>query len=45
MEENLQVELYNNSTPWSIDVWSLGVLLVEIISGFPTDMEYKCRIT
>ncbi len=30
--------------PWSIDVWSLGTILLEILSGVPHWMGYKCRI-
>lgn len=30
--------------PWSIDIWSLGVILLEIVIGFPIWMSYKGRI-
>ena len=28
----------------STDVWSLGVILVEIITGIPIWLSYKCKI-
>ena len=31
--------------PWSIDVWSLGILTLELVLGFPIYMAYKCRLT
>ena len=30
---------------WSIDVWSLGVIVLELIVGFPVWMSYKGQIT
>lgn len=30
--------------PWSIDVWSLGAILVEFVIGFPLWLSYKGRI-
>ena len=39
--EKLSTKLH----PWSIDIWSFGVLLLELISGFPLYMAYKGRIT
>jgi len=29
---------------WSIDVWSLGVILLEVVMGYPIWMSYKGRI-
>jgi len=29
--------------PWSYDMWSLGVILLEVITGFPIWMSLKCR--
>lgn len=29
--------------PWSIDVWSLGVIIVEMMVGVPVWMSFKCR--
>lgn len=37
---NLQKKLQ----PWSIDIWSLGVIILELIVGFPIWMSYKGRI-
>lgn len=31
------------SNPWSVDVWSLGAILLEIITGVPLWMSLKCR--
>ena len=30
--------------PWSIDVWSMGAIFLEILIGFPLWMSYKGRI-
>ena len=30
--------------PWSIDIWSLGAILLEIVTGFPLWLSYKGRI-
>ena len=30
--------------PWSIDIWSLGVILMEMVIGYPIWMSYKGRI-
>jgi dual specificity tyrosine-phosphorylation-regulated kinase 2/3/4 len=29
--------------PWSIDVWSLGVIIIEMLVGVPVWMSFKCR--
>ena len=29
---------------WSIDIWSFGIILLEIVLGFPVYMAYKGRI-
>jgi len=40
-----QIEmLKKNVNPWSIDIWSLGAVLVEILTGIPHWLGYKCRI-
>lgn len=39
------VEHLNEITnPWSIDVWSLGAIVLEIITGAPLWMSLKCRV-
>ena len=32
---NKSDELIRNTNPWSTDVWSLGVMVLEIVNGFP----------
>jgi len=29
---------------WSIDVWSLGIIILELMIGFPIYMSYKGRV-
>ncbi len=36
--------LKENTNPWSNDVWSLGAILLEIITGIPLWMSLKCRV-
>jgi serine/threonine protein kinase len=31
--------------PWSLDVWSLGIILIEMVISFPVYMAYKGRVT
>ena len=31
--------------PWSFDIWSLGMIWLELISGFPLWMSLKCKVT
>ena len=38
-------KVIQNSHSWSLDVWSLGTILFEIISGFPIWMYQKCKVT
>ena len=37
-------DLFLKLLPWSIDVWSLGAILLELIIGFPLWLSYKGRI-
>ena len=30
--------------PWSIDIWSLGCILLETVTGFPLWLSYKGRV-
>lgn len=36
-------EFFSSITPWSIDIWSLGTIFLEIITGFPLWLGMKCR--
>lgn len=36
--------LLNNSHSWSIDVFSLGVILLEIVCGIPVWMQHPCKV-
>ena len=38
-------QLNKASQPWSFDVWSLGIILLEIVTGFPVWMSLKCRVS
>ena len=31
------------SKPWSTDIWSFGAVIIEIITGVPHWLSYKCR--
>ena len=37
--------LQKTSHPWSIDIWSLGVILIELLIGVPVWMSFKCRLS
>lgn len=37
-------QLAEISHPWSVDVWSLGAMLIEIISGIPLWIPLKCKV-
>ena len=37
--------LFRKMTPWSYDIWSLGAILLEIITGFPLWLGLKGKIT
>lgn len=37
-------QLADIAHPWSIDVWSLGAIILEIITGIPLWMSLKCRV-
>lgn len=37
-------QLMETTKPWSVDVWSLGAILVEAITGVPLWMSLKCRV-
>lgn len=36
--------LLNQGKSWSIDVWSLGAILLEIVTGVPLWLSLKCKI-
>lgn len=37
-------DLSKKLLPWSIDIWSLGAILLEFVIGFPLWLSYKGRI-
>lgn len=37
-------DFVNKLSTWSIDVWSLGAVLLEVIMGFPIWLSYRGRI-
>ena len=39
-----QLNIEKKLWEWSIDVWSLGVIILETVIGFPIWMSYKGRI-
>ena len=41
----LASDLQHFCKPWSLDVWSLGIILLEIVTGFPIWMSLKCRVS
>jgi len=44
-EAKSKAEIRHGLQPWSIDVWSLGIILLEFTLGIPMYMAYKCRLT
>lgn len=44
IKEQMSKKLVEMSKNWSLDVWSFGVILLEIISGFPVWMQLKCKM-
>jgi dual specificity tyrosine-phosphorylation-regulated kinase 2/3/4 len=36
--------LAQSSHPWSLDVWSLGAIILELITGIPLWLSLKCRV-
>ena len=39
-----QLKIDRRLWQWSIDIWSLGVIILEMIIGFPVWMSYKGRV-
>ena len=37
--------LFKKMEVWSFDMWSLGALLLEVVSGFPLWLSYKGKCT
>eukprot|EP00746_Dinoflagellata_sp_MGD_P020595 gnl/MRDRNA2_/MRDRNA2_147997_c0_seq1.p1 gnl/MRDRNA2_/MRDRNA2_147997_c0~~gnl/MRDRNA2_/MRDRNA2_147997_c0_seq1.p1 ORF type:complete len:572 (-),score=102.71 gnl/MRDRNA2_/MRDRNA2_147997_c0_seq1:16-1731(-) len=35
-------DLFNNSEPWSFDIWSMGSIILELALGAPLWLPYKC---
>ena len=47
MHVNKTKHMISHSNSWSIDVWSLGVMVLEIVHGFPIWLttDTKCRLS
>jgi serine/threonine protein kinase len=37
--------MVKNTYVWSIDVWSVGIIIIEMLIGAPVWMSFKCRTT
>ena len=44
IDNGVQSAPLENQKPWSHDIWSLGIVLLEISQGLPIDTVEKCRI-
>jgi serine/threonine protein kinase len=45
IHDSFRTETYvEKSKSWSIDVWSLGIIVLEIVHGCPVWMPSKCLI-
>jgi serine/threonine protein kinase len=44
MQGNTSNDLSRKLFPWSLDVWSLGAIILECLIGFPLWLSYKGRI-
>lgn len=42
-ERNIKVEDYCR-TPWVFDMWSVGSILMEVLSGIPLWLSFKSRV-
>lgn len=45
IELKSKIDMTQKLLPWSIDVWSLGIMIIELVVGFPIYMAYKSRIS
>lgn len=42
--DSQKVDVANKMWAWSLDVWSLGIVILDIVVGFPVWLSYKGRI-
>ncbi|EAR93546.4 Serine/Threonine kinase (macronuclear) [Tetrahymena thermophila SB210] len=37
-------QLAKIANPWSVDMWSMGAVMLEVLTGLPHWLAYKCRV-
>ena len=45
IELKSKIDIAQKLHPWSFDIWSLGIMIIELVHGFPIYMAYKSRIS
>ena len=44
-KKEMTKKLYESTTKWSHDVWSFGVILIEIVTGYPVWLSNTSKMT
>ncbi|EAR94540.1 kinase domain protein (macronuclear) [Tetrahymena thermophila SB210] len=39
-----KVDVFSDECPWSVDIWTLGCIIIEIITGIPVWMPQRCLL-